>query len=544
MKELTQFHTMNVFRPMNPAKLTRNDRRNALSSLMFLTEKRSGEVKARTCANGSVQRTHITKEEAMAPTVTSEAIFIQATVYAHENRDVATCDMIPGAFLQADNPDYVLMRLDGILAELMVKVAPSLYRKYVTTNAKGISVLYVKLEKAVYGMMKSALLFYRKLVADLTSLGYTINPYDPCVANKTIKGSQIMVCWHVDDLFIGHNDPAVVSSLLTWLSNRFDTEDKKLNTTRGHLHHHPGMNIDFSTPGSVTFEMTKYIDKIITAFPEKITGVSSTPASNHLFQVRPLAEACILPEEQARAYHHSTAQLLFLSRVRRDIQTTVAFLTTRVKQPDEDDWGKLKRVLKYLNGTRRLKLTLSADSMSSIHWYVDASHQTHDDCRGHTGALMTLGRGATLSSSTKQKLNTKSSTESEIVGLHDKTGVILWTRNFLEAQGYTITDNFVYQDNMSTLSLTKNGYVSSSTRLQHIKAKYFFCKHYHHAGEINLTYCPTDKMWADVLTKPLQGSKFRLMRAFLMNCPESYSEDTAVDIPTPSPLPIPLPMKH
>jgi hypothetical protein len=139
--------------------------------------------------------------------------------------------------------------------------------------------------------------------------------------------------------------------------------------------------------------------------------------------------------------------------------------------------------------------------MSSIHWYVDASHQTHDDCRGHTGALMTLGRGATLSSSTKQKLNTKSSTESEIVGLHDKTGVILWTRNFLEAQGYTITDNFVYQDNMSTLSLAKNGYVSSSKRSQHIKAKYFFCKHYHHAGEINLTYCPTDKMWADVLTK-------------------------------------------
>jgi hypothetical protein len=65
MKELTQFHTMNVFRPMNPTKLTREDRRNALLSLMFLTEKRSGEVKARTCANGSVQRTHIAKEEAM-----------------------------------------------------------------------------------------------------------------------------------------------------------------------------------------------------------------------------------------------------------------------------------------------------------------------------------------------------------------------------------------------------------------------------------------------------------------------------------------------
>jgi hypothetical protein len=150
---------------------------------MFLTEKRSGEIKARGCANGSTQRSHIAKDEATAPTVTSEAIFIQSTIFAHEGRDIATCD-IPGAFLQVDNPDYVLMRLDGILAELMVQVAPSLYRKYVTTNTKGKAVLYVQLEKAVYGMMKSALLFYRKLVADLTSLGYTINPYDPCVANK------------------------------------------------------------------------------------------------------------------------------------------------------------------------------------------------------------------------------------------------------------------------------------------------------------------------------------------------------------------------
>jgi hypothetical protein len=76
------------------------------------------------------------------------------------------------------------MRLDGILAELMVKVAPKLYRKYTTTNAKGKLVLYVQLEKAFYGMMKSVLLFYQKWVADLTSLGFTINPNDPCAAKK------------------------------------------------------------------------------------------------------------------------------------------------------------------------------------------------------------------------------------------------------------------------------------------------------------------------------------------------------------------------
>ena len=83
-------------------------------------------------------------------------------------------------------------------------------------------------------------------------------------------------------------------------------------------------------------------------------GVQSTPAGDHLFQVHPANKAKFLPKEQARAFHHTTAQLLFLSRVRCDIQTTVAFLTTREKQPVADDWGKLKRVLKYLLSTRYL----------------------------------------------------------------------------------------------------------------------------------------------------------------------------------------------
>jgi hypothetical protein len=224
----------------------------------------------------------------------------------------------------------------------MVQVAPSLYRKYVTTNAKGKAVLYVQLEKAVYGMMKSALLFYRKLVANLTSLGYAINPYDPCVESKLINGKQMTICWHVNYLLIGHVDSSVVTTFLEWLASRYDTAAKKLNVTRGPCHDYLEMNIDFSDPGSVAFDMIPYISKILTGFPEQIMGVSSTPAADHLFNVRSQHEASFLPEEQAHSFHHTTAQLLFLSRVQQDIQPTIAFLTTRVKQPDEDDWGKLK----------------------------------------------------------------------------------------------------------------------------------------------------------------------------------------------------------
>ncbi len=108
------------------------------------------------------------------------------------------------------------------------------------------------------------------------------------------------------------------------------------------------------------------------------------------------------------AFHHTVYQLLFAeNRARRDIQTAVLFLTIRVKAPDEDDWGKLVRVLKYINGTWYMKLILSADEMNfTVHWYVDGSHQIHEDCRGQVGCLMMMVKGAVMSSSNIMKCNT------------------------------------------------------------------------------------------------------------------------------------------
>ena len=518
-KELNQFNMLNTFTPLDAATLTYEQRRNALASLIFLTEKRNGDIKARACANGKPQREHIAKEETASPTVTTEANFALAAIAAHERRHVGTMDL-PGAFLHADNDSFVIMKMTGKLAELMVKTAPNIYRKYIIEDSTGKPILYVQLQKALYGMLKSALLFYRKLVSDLTAMGFTLNPYDPCVANKMVNGNQLTVSWHVDDLTISCVDEAPIHYVIQQLKNIYG---QNLKESIGLVHDYLGMRFDYSTPGQVEISMDKYIANIIDTFPEPITGVSATPATDKLFLVRD--DDRPLPEEQAIMFHHVTAQLLFAStRVRRDIQTTVAFLTTRVKQPSEDDWGKLKRVLKYLNGTRHLHLTLTVDSLSSITWYVDGSHQIHDDCRGHTGALMTFGRGAVASSSRKQKINTRSSTETELVAVDDKIGDILWMRYFLESQGYTIDENIIYQDNMSTLSLEKNGRISGSGRTKHIKAKYYLVKDKYNTNEIDLKYCPTESMWADVLTKPLQGQKFREMRSFLMNCPLDYSE--------------------
>jgi hypothetical protein len=226
-------------------------------------------------------------------------------------------------------------------------------------------------------------------------------------------------------------------------------------------------------------------------------------------------------------FHHTVYQLLFAAnRARRDIQTAVLFLTTRVKAPDQDDRGKLVRVLKYLNGTQYMKLILSADKMKfTVHWYVDGSHQVHKDCRGQIGCLMMMGKGAAISSLNIMKCNAQSSTETELISIHGKLPDIIWTRYFVEGQGYNINEYMIFQYNMSSLSLERNGRVSSLKRTKHIKAKYFLIKDYYNSGEIDRHYCPTDVMWADVLTKPLQGQKFRDMCAFLQNCSRDYNND-------------------
>jgi hypothetical protein len=113
----------------------------------------------------------------------------------------------------------------------------------------------------------------------------------------------------------------------------------------------------------------------------------------------------------------------------------VAFLTTRVKHPQEEDWGKLNRLLRYIRGTIYMPLILRADSFNIIKWWMDASYATHGDCRGHTGATMSLGQGSVIGMSKKQKLNTKSSTECELVGVYDASPHMLWTRSFVEEQG-------------------------------------------------------------------------------------------------------------
>lgn len=155
-----------------------------------------------------------------------------------------------------------------------------------------------------------------------------------------------------------------------------------------------------------------------------------------------------------------------------------------------------------------MPLTLSSDNPGVTHWHVDASFAVHHDMRSHTGVTMSLGKGTVYSMSTRQQINTKSSTEAELVGVNDAMPSIVWTNNFLKGQGITVTDSIVYQDNQSAMLLETKGQKSSGKRSQHIDIQYFFIKDWIKNGELQIEYCSTEMIVLDVLTKALQGSQF------------------------------------
>ena len=162
-------------------------------------------------------------------------------------------------------------------------------------------------------------------------------------------------------------------------------------------------------------------------------------------------------------------------------------------------------------------MRIQAQYLDQNHWFIDGAFAVHEDMRGHTGGYMTFGKGMLIGTSISQKINTTSSTECEVVGVRNLMPAVLWTRYFLEAQGYPLKPSKVHQDNLAAKLLETNGLGSSSKRTRHMNIRYFFVADVQQRKHITIEYCPTDEMIGDFFTKPLGGGKFRRFRNIIMN---------------------------
>ena len=121
-------------------------------------------------------------------------------------------------------------------------------------SSKGEPMLYVRLSKTLYGLLQSALLFYKKLRTELEDFGFEVNPYNPCVAYKTVNGSQMNVTWHVNDLKISHKDSLEVTKILDHFGKIYNDQ---MTVRREKVHDYLGMDLDFSMANTLKIGMIK-----------------------------------------------------------------------------------------------------------------------------------------------------------------------------------------------------------------------------------------------------------------------------------------------
>jgi hypothetical protein len=370
--------------------------------------------------------------------------------------------------------------------------------------------IYVRLDRALYGTIEAAKVWFDTLSTYLKKLGFVANAHDQCVFNMMFHKDQITILLHVDDLMIACKDQNGINYVVSSLN----AEYSKANVYDTLCIDYLGMLFDFSVPGEVSISMGNMVQEFLNEVGVDADAKAESPAANYLYDIDDKAE--ILNDSDREHLHSLVAKALYMAkRGRPDLLTAVSFLTTRVNHPNMGDYKKLKRLSSYLNATKDLKLLLKADLPFKLRCYVDASYAVHVDGKGRTGNVVTLGTGAFKTMSIKHNIVTKSSTEAEIVGVSDGMGSNLGLMYLMQEQGYDIKPLILYQDNTSAITLMKKGR-STSQRTKHIATRYFFIKDRVDQGEIQLVHMGTRDMIADFFTKPLQGEFFRSMRDKIM----------------------------
>ena len=165
---------------------------------------------------------------------------------------------VPNAFVQTTLPQdgkRVFMKIRGQLVDILVEICPGIYDDYVVGEGKN-KFLYVRMLKALYGMLVSALLYYKKFRKDIESIGFEVNPYDMCIANRMVNGKQHTMTWHVDDVKSSHVDPKVNDAFFKWCESTYGSDDLgHVKQVRGDNHDYLAMQLNFSQPGVLKIDM-------------------------------------------------------------------------------------------------------------------------------------------------------------------------------------------------------------------------------------------------------------------------------------------------
>ena len=514
-KELMQMINHKVFHAVSYANIPLEERRKIIRSHMFIKEKflPNGDfekIKARLVADGRGQDA-VHDSEKTSPTVSVSSIFLLAAIAGAKNMSIATMD-VPGAYLKASMPKgekskIIRMKLDKYLAKVYCNILPKETGFMLSDGS-----LIVELDKALYGCIESAKLWYETLRGLLHSIGFICNAYDKCVFQRKDHNNRIVfLSVYVDDIMLLAPEEDVLNLVLRDIQNILPD----ITIHNGRVHNYLGMVFNFNENQQVMISMDQYIKDFLADFDfDANSGSANAPGGPDLFSVD--VHSKLLEDTKKEFFHSSVAKLLYLAkRIRPDLLVVVSYLTTKVQCPTQQDFDKLLRCVRYIRSTPTFKLSLSANFPINLCAYVDSAYAVHGDYKSHSGMCISLGRGMLLCKSTKQRLNVKSSTEAELVGLSDSLNDILWMHNFMSALGFATGPTIIYHDNLSVITMLKTGFTGNK-RSRHVNVRFYFAKDYIERNIISLVYKPSSEMVADVLSKPLGGRLFKHFRAILL----------------------------
>lgn len=361
-----------------------------------------------------------------------------------------------------------------------------------------------RLHKTLYGLKQSGREWNKEFDGKITSVGFTKLQVDHCVYKRTRDGkTSFMTVW-VGDLLIFTESSADMAEIKRELGQLFEVKDigepKKII----------GIEIERDRDhGTIALSQTHYIDGILTKFGLQNASPVSTPLDpNVIIHKRPADD---LADDRIRAAYQSAIGSLMYAAIctRPDISYAVQTLSQHSSNPGPEHWTAVKRVFRYLSGTRNLKLTFRANQEQAVLTvgFTDADYASNpDDRKSISGYTFLLGGATYAWSSKKQSTVALSSTEAEYTALAHATRQAIWNRNLLAELGFIQEDpTLLFEDNQSTIAIARDPQYHA--RSKHFDVQNHFVREKVESGVVELVYCPTDEMVADIFTKALPRPK-------------------------------------
>uniref|UniRef100_A0A5S6QJX2 Reverse transcriptase Ty1/copia-type domain-containing protein n=1 Tax=Trichuris muris TaxID=70415 RepID=A0A5S6QJX2_TRIMR len=438
--------------------------------------------KARLVARGFSQIQGRDYDKTFAPVVRHETVRILFAVVAMKNMHVRHVDV---------KTAYLNGKLDE---ELFLEPPPGFSQP--TTGGK-----VLRLRRSLYGLKQSARVWNQVATDALQKLGFRPNRADPCLFSRSEKNNTMSyVLLYVDDLLIAGSSPELTCDVGKQLNSYFEIKD--LGEVRQYL----GMQVEREEDGSFLLYQAAKVRHLLKEHGLLDAKPVATPMeANFLSSTE--EESPKLPDNAE--YRKAIGSLLYLATATRpDISFAVGQLCRCMEHPTQRDWKAVKRVMRYLAGSPYRKLRFSANGSIKLSGFVDADWAGDQaDRKSTSGYAFKVGTSTVAWSSRKQSFVALSSTEAEYIAASEACRDLLWIRQVLEDIGIEqVEPTIVYEDNQGCIKMAQSE--RHTRRTKHIDIRYHQLRELQESGIIALTYCPSNEMPADMLTKPLTKDKF------------------------------------